>query len=214
MSYSFKINFTEINKKDLLDFCREIATTSLKNSEEIIWNNRENIPSVEEYAVIYTPFFRKADLNWLYKLFTINFIYWPEKELLGIVGPIPIDTIKKTSSIHFQSSFQRDYSYDIWKGIKCFEMIVDEIKNMDSEEVHTRLNASDHEWYTKEEVDGNLEYYRKILVYDTIYNNLQLSKWMYNERGNFQTFSFQSITCSEEADILKKQVIDIRALYL
>lgn len=171
------------------------------------------IPSVVEEAVSYSPFFKKIDLCWLYKLFTINFVYWPEKELLGIIGNLSANTMKDVTHVHFQNSFSRSYDYDVWNGINHFEKIISEIRAMEPDEVYKNLN-SDHEWYTKEEIAENLEYYKKTLGYDTIYDDLQLNKWLYNEAGDFQVFSFQAFTSPEESIMLKKQITDIRDMYL
>lgn len=213
MSYSFDFNFKEVPNEDLLKVCKEVAATSLKYSEEIIWRNRAKIPSVVEEAVSYSPFFKKIDLCWLYKLFTINFVYWPEKELLGIIGNLSANTMKDVTHVHFQNSFSRSYDYDVWNGINHFEKIISEIRAMEPDEVYKNLN-SDHEWYTKEEIAENLEYYKKTLGYDTIYDDLQLNKWLYNEAGDFQVFSFQAFTSPEESIMLKKQITDIRDMYL
>ena len=214
MSYSFNINFMDLQEKEPLEKCKEVIALMLKYSEEMIWKNRTYIPSIESAVVSYSPQFRTADQNWLYNLFTINSVYWPERNLLGIIGNLPTQAMKIVTPIHFQSSSNRDYNYEIWNVIEYFETTVKNIREMDSKSVYDGLNPSKHEWYSKEELEENLEHYKKILIYDTIFRELQLFRWLDNEPGNFQVFSMEAITCQEDLRKLQKQINDIRSLYL
>lgn len=202
MSYSFDMSFTELKEKNILDYCIKLMKFDLENAKEIINNNRFYIPSIRggyyekdgcKYAK--TPWL-EADRNWLYKLFTERFVYWPEKGLLGIVGTINKRFDSNVISINFQDGTDQDYPYECWKGISYFEKIIYKYKNMDKE----KLRPLFEEWDDlDEELENNPEYFRQSAIYKEIYNELELNSWLYCNPGKFKIFSMCACNYFEEA---------------
>lgn len=196
MSYYFEMSFKEIKKEDILDYCISLSEYYKKHAENIIEENKYYIPSIrrnfletDKYIYASSPW-QTADRYWLHKLFDVIYIYWPEKEILGIVGSIPKE-FDNLTTIAFQNSCDQDYDFETWKGISYFEDIVEKYKDAAIEILRAHFDDSDIK-------DTNLEYYRKWLVYEKIYQEMELDNWIWNKGGNFKTFTMNAFNYSEE----------------
>lgn len=214
MSYWFRMNFKEIEEKNLLDFCIMVSEECKKAATEILINNKFYIPSIaNDFDEInnheYRRKWREIDRYWLYSLFAIRYVYWRDKKLLGIIGEIP-EKIKDTlTSIEFQNSTDQDYDYEEWYGINYFEEIVRKLKDADAADVAFYL-SKERDSYNKDEVAEDLEYYRKTAIYEIIYNSLELDRWLWNKEGNFKQFSMQAINGIGDCSVLSQILENVR----
>lgn len=214
MSYWFRMNFKEIEEKNLLDFCIMMSEECKKAATEILMNNKFYIPSIaNNYDETSNKEYRRnkwsvIDRHWLYSLFTIQYIYWTDKKLLGIVGELPKSIKSALTTIEFQNSSDQDYEYDNWFGIKYFEKIVININHASAAQIACLMN--DRTIYTGDEIAGDLEYSRKTAVYKIIYESLELDNWLWNKKGNFKLFSMQAINGREEQYELAQKMEVIR----
>ena len=202
MSYSFTMSFKEIEKEKLLDYISEITNICINNSKEIIKENIWYVPSLRigniffsEDKELYTKCWAEADKNWLYSLFVINFVYWEDKNLLGICGCIPNVVKRELNTIYFQNSTDQDYDYNEWRGLSCFQSDIEKIKNMNRYEVLEYYNKNGDNYSENDLLD--LDYHKKSLVYDMVFRKLDLYNWLYGKSGKFKRFSMSSITSQE-----------------
>ena len=212
MSYWFKMYFKEIKKKDLFDFCKEVSDDMFQQGNAILENNQNYIPSINfgrtDFEKIddreYYRMWRIADKNWLYKLFTIDFVYWPKKSLLGIIAELTDDLVAKYAlkEFQFQNSCDQDYEYKEWNGIKYFEKVVNEFCSASPDKVNREMNRKYPKEYTTKEIEKHLDYYRKSAIYNHIYQELELEAWLYDCKGKFKRFSLQAVNSQEKETYL------------
>ena len=208
MSYYFKMTFKEIKQKDMLDYCINLMKYDYEHAEEIIEKNGFYIPSIKEgyeeldYKQYKRSKWKIADRNWLYKILSKRFIYWSEKNLLGIIGDVGNDFDEDMVHITFQNSTDQDYPFEQWKGIGYFEEVCEKYRNYSKEDMEALLNS----WYGideefEEECNNDPDYFRKSAIYREIYNGLELDNWLWNEKGSFELFTMCALNYEDEYDI-------------
>lgn len=215
MSEWITISFKDIQKDSLMDYCIELGKRIMESADELIKENIYYIPSIrlnisEDMEKDYRVNWREADRNWLYKLFSVNIIYWEKYELLGIVGEIPKGIKETLTTIDFQNSSDQDYDYDYWHGVHFFEDVLEKLEHADINTIFSYLNKNGNDRYDITDIEENPDYYGKLAVYDTIYNALDIHKWLWTKEGDFKTFSLQSINSSEEFFSLSMKLESIR----
>ena len=201
MSYGFDMGFAQANSlQEAMTIALEYTQFQMpeKNIRKTIRDNRYYIPSVRTgYIADKESKNRRADVladtadrYWLEALFTFRFLYWEEHKLLGIVM-IPPESVseKWPVGIHFQNSCDTDYPIFRWEegNIPFFTNAVAKAKNYTAEEIRARFDY---------EIDGeNLEYYRRRVCYDDIFEALALDPWLYDHYADvpFVTFALQGI---------------------
>ena len=212
MSYNFEMSFKEIEKENVLDFIMYLTKELLENSYEIMNSNLYYFPTsrVAKDCIPYNNYifeYKENDRNWLYKLFTVRLLYWRDKNLIGIQGELPKKTKEKLKTICFQNSSDQDYDYDTWSGINYFENIVNEVKlyNENDVKILTDFEFDDFN-------DDAVEYCKKSLIYEKIYNDLELDEWLYRadeHNGNFDLFSVNPIVSYDQSVQLSYKMLKI-----
>lgn len=185
MSYAFGMFFKQIKQEDLLSFIDKVQAEMRNHAKEWIDYNKYYAPSVRLFTLHSDEFkFAKAYLDeyWLNTLFTSRFIYWPDYDLLGVSGYKLPGEIENWFDGHFsfQNSSDQDYDYETWpKGIRQFKARIDRIKNADDSTLYECIDKYMGD-YSIEEIKADPEYFKKVCIYDMIYEDLQLNDWLYN----------------------------------
>ena len=201
MSYGFSMGFAQANSlleamKIALEYTQSQMTE--KNVRKAIRDNRYYIPSVRTgYIADEESKNRRADVladtadrYWLEALFTFRFLYWEEHKLLGIVMmPSENANEKWPLSVYFQNSCDHDYPFSEWKegNIPFFMNTVAKAENYTEKEIRAKVDY--------EIEDDNLEYFRRSVCYDDIFEALALDPWLYDHYADvpFVTFALQGI---------------------
>lgn len=209
MSYSFNMFFTECHPEDVLDTClatvdsiMSIADKYMKDNALFLPNNKFDLEGKRyKYAFIDA---------YLYRLFNFRFVYWKEHQILGLshFGNSIEDVIEPyfSMSVHFQNSCDQDYAYDTWNGIKMFEDIADRAKTYTVDEI---INSSDGYYIDRdrEDIESNVEYYRRASAYRTIFNDLDLNDWLYGRHNDsFRRLAINGIDSMEKLLDLNKML--------
>ena len=185
MSYAFGMFFKQIKQEDLLSFIDKVQAEMRNHAKEWIDYNKYYAPSVRLFTLHSDEFkFAKAYLDeyWLNTLFTSRFIYWPDYDLLGVSGYKLPGEIENWFDGHFsfQNSSDQDYDYETWPtGIRQFKARIDRIKNADNSTLYECIDKYMGK-YSIEEIKADPEYFKKVCIYDMIYEDLQLNDWLYN----------------------------------
>ena len=188
MSYAFTISFLEVPQDEVMAVCTEIVNEHFKNKQQVIEENCMYAPPVRNFCMqdVTVNQYRKspwkeADRFWLKQLFQVEFLYWEQYGLLGIVGIEMPPLERKPVSVYFQNSTDRDYEYTTWAGIGLFERICEEIQAVAEEELTKRMVQDNND----SDETPDVEYTRKTAVYDQIYQALDLDSWLWKRDGNF-----------------------------
>lgn len=185
MSYAFGMFFKQIKQEDLLSFIDKVQAEMRNHANEWIDYNKYYAPSVRSVrSLTNEPKFVKAFMNkyWLNTLFTSRFVYWPDYNLLGVSGYKLPGEIENWFDGHFsfQNSSDQDYDYDEWPtGIDQFTARINRVKNADDGRLLEYVDELMGE-YSIEEIKADPEYFKKVCIYDMIYEDLQLNDWLYN----------------------------------
>lgn len=197
MSYSFGMFFKEINEIDILPLFNRLCDIMIENSKEILDNQKYFIPSIRSNKMN-----EYVDEYWLDTIFSLRFVYWKDKKLLGLLGyDYPKELIGLFDChVGFQNSTDQDYEYEIWSDkITFFKELKDRFSNITVEELLSYYNNDSYTSYTKEEIENCLDYYKKTFLYDQIYKELDLSNWLYGHNSDkFKRYTINSIDCIEK----------------
>lgn len=140
----------------------------------------------------------EADRRAIHQFFTLDFVYFHKAKLLALVGyryPKANNFFKK--HVGFQNCCDQDYERDAWEGIKFFETIWDECNTMTPEEVLAYENKDCID-YTLEKIVEMLDYHKRSIAYEKIYDCLHLDDWLYGKSDEtFTRFSMNVITSQE-----------------
>ena len=200
MSFSFGMFFKEISQADVLPFVNEVCNELANHTNEFIEQSKYCIPSFRDEELS-----DKTDWYWLNTLFEIQFVYWPEKELIGLCGNDYPGKIKDMFSGHvlFQNSTDQDYAYDVWPQINLFQKHVYESVTLDKESIMKKYADVNND-YSEEELkecfgsDYSSNYYRRTLVFDAVYKELALDDWLWGkDNPSFIKFTVQALNNDE-----------------
>ena len=184
MSYSFGMYFKQLNKEDNIVSILELISKRLyENRGEYIEENRSFIPSFK--GLIMDESKKEADEYWLFSLFNISCVYWKEYNLLGVCGydyECLVDIFP--THIEFQNSCDQDYDYEDWGNlIDIFNQKRDFVKNCNVDDILKILNKKSN-YYSKEEILEDLEYFKRTALYEEIFSLLDLNNWLYDNSSN------------------------------
>lgn len=192
MSYHFLMKFTpHLDKAAAYDLCQRAVTTLCEPKSAVAH-------AIERYKFALWYSFdnkRPSDdiLNiWTSSIFQMRFVYWPKYMLLALVGKYP-DEVSKLfeTQISFQNGTDQDYDLDWWgKDVPLFQNIIAPVAKMSDEESSDKLG-----WGGEGETPP--DYCRRTLVYDQIFQALDLDNWLYGRDGQFERICMSGLTSQE-----------------
>ena len=206
--------FIEMSQVNVLPFVDMVSDELANSSKEYIERNAFYIPSLR-----YKSEDNRIDDYWLNTLFEISFVYWPEKQLLGLCGDGYPDNVKEmfTSFVYFQNSTDRDYDYADWPMSYVFQKHVYDSVVMDKKSViqkYMKVNNCDSK-EAKEFYGSDPLYFRRSLVYDSVYKDLALDDWLWGkDNPSFIRFTVQSINDDKKKFNAQIQMDSIRKSFL
>lgn len=179
MSYECEICFKQIEPEDVYDFLVEFKNKTIENLENIAEESCCWMPTIRKHLEPQNkPKYifdadNPEDVSWAKtSIFSHRYFYNRELKLLGVYSVHRCLKYMFDASVFFQNNSDQDYDRSEWEGIKVFEEIYDKYQNMTAKEIIEKFNDS-HWSIDEDEQQGKLEYARKTLAYDEIWNNFQ-----------------------------------------
>ena len=186
MSYYFRMGFKEIERDKVFDYCLNLLNDDLRDYKKIIDESLETTVFDMEISRYQDNKTRRLLCdNFIKNIYERVFLYWPDKNLLGILVNHREDP--DTVNITFQNGCDQDYSYDTWKGISYFEEFVEKYRSATVEDL---MKIED---FDREDIESDLEYFRRSAVYDHIFEELQLREFVSDKDGDFQCFRMNAL---------------------
>lgn len=209
MSYGFGMLFKANLKSlgDAMTFAHEFVQRNKtpENIKNTLKDNSFFIPSLR-YGSLDDPDyikgkFRIMDQYWMDRLFTYDFVYWPEYQLLSLVGEEYPNKDMFDRFVYFQNSGGRDYDFEEWNGIPiaqkiakkyalltrkgiCLEMLPEKQQKRGSRFCdQIRLLFCRPKTIDLDDFDtaqDRIEYENKVSAYDEIYETLKLDTWLWD----------------------------------
>ena len=220
MSYSFIMTFKEINRSDLPAYILELMRFNREHVREILENNAAFIPSIfwlgadtQSADGYQKSSWKEADREWAYRLFSTRFLYWTDKDLLGIAGPVLTEFDPSLKEVHFQNKTDQDYELSDWSGIKLFEDTVAECRSASVKRL--RKLAPGLGYMPDEEIVEDIEYYRRSTVYSRIFEVLGLDSYIFEkETDRFVSFSTNALVYDHDMYKMYSALESARRKYL
>lgn len=185
-----------------------------ENIDTILDNNFPfYVPSIRHQLLSYENMHIGRQMNeyWLHCVFELNFVFWPQYNLLGLLGETWPQAEKFFSnSIYFQNSCDQDYEESTWADVCPF---FDEVVAQTKSQPITRKDVFDDDDDDEEEADEEKkEMYIRSKIYQTIFDSLALDLWLYGKDSEaFSRFTLSPIHTMEQAmDINRKLQIKIK----
>lgn len=213
MSYHFDMTFyTASDRLSAFSLTQELANAfvSLDNAKRHL---RQTLPrAISRYNSLSGNFTKPFDPDdgafrqwleaWVSGAFHVHAVYWSEYNLLGVLGNVP-EIIYGTPSIPFQDSTDQDYDLDIWPKLDFFQDIIRKYSEMSDEKVIQKRHGDDLKYFS----DPDPAYSRRSLVYEKIFELLDLDNWLYDRRGNFERIAMNGLTTTDIATELNLMAI-------
>ena len=175
MSYYCKICFKQLSGDDIIPFFQAFKREAIQRIPEIAKENAFASPIMRKHPELFerfevTPELRRETKDWG-SLNVFRYKYFFNKEL-GLLGMYNVHNHLDglfDCVAHFQNSCDRDYKFDYWKGVSCFESIAEKWQNAALEDVTAHFEKV---WGG---IDGSsgLDYYRRTAAYDEIWANFE-----------------------------------------
>lgn len=195
MSYYLDMGFTTVKDRyDALEKANQFAKLCGKNYKEMLDLERNYIPSIR-LGDSKEP----ANEYWVYGVFTFNFVYFEKYNILGIKGCTFPEEARKMFDVYipFQNGTDQNYDFEEWgTTIPLFNEIVEYFKNATDEEIKETVLKRYSSW--DDEMEENIEYYRKSCVYEDVCNKLDFFSFLYDKEGEFERFSICGINTTHE----------------
>jgi hypothetical protein len=110
------------------------------------------------------------DINWAHNnVFKHRYFYDKELKLLGLYSVHRCMTDLFDGSVFFQNNCDQDYDRRDWSSIKEFEQIYDKYMNAPAKEIVEKFENG-HWALDEDELNDKLDYARKTLAYDEIWD--------------------------------------------
>ncbi len=186
MSYYIRMRFQKVeNETDALNKINEIK--KLINDDMI----KDTMILLKNDFIRCESFIKQfLSLNSVEKLLSLNFIYFPKIEFLGVYGinyPIDLEKLGFSKEFEFQNSCDQDYEFEYWDIFK--PVYGEEIKEHQEYTADKILEIWNYciakEYISNEE---SLNYYRRTALYGFILSALELENIVYwNELESINT---------------------------
>ena len=218
MSYGFNMVFAKVEPNNLgkaMAYAHDFVKDSMAHAVKMLIENEIFVPSIKFDTYCSNDSnkiaWNMADDNWLYNLFSFNFVYWNDIGLLGC--RIAEENSSKDFfplSVYFQDGSDQNYDFEEWSGgeIPYFMKKIDAAKNATLEDVKPFF-----EWYDDDMLSLRDDYIRKSYLYKLIFKELHLDDWLYGRQGNFERFTLNGIETSEQFLDLSLRVRAMRKLH-
>lgn len=212
MSYGFGMYFKHCENEGDAYLTAAKYAKELEKQENIdtILNNNFPfyVPSIRHRLLNYENMHIGRQMNeyWLHCVFELNFVFWPQYNLLGLLGETWPQAEKFfSSSIYFQNSCDQDYEESTWADICPF---FDEVVAQTKSQPITRKDVFGDD----DDDEEKREYYIRTKIYQTIFGSLDLNSWLYgNDSKVFARFTMTPIHTMEQAmDVNRKLQMKIK----
>lgn len=197
MSYGFDMCFKKVSSfAKAMEYANKFVSTWTKEDVYKLIEDEEYFVPSNRYRLEDNKWKTEIDIGWARNCLSPKFVYFKEQKLLGLLGaswPHRKEFFK--DHIYFQNSCDQDYDREDWGNIKYFTDIWDECQNADLDALAESYAKKYN--YKKEEVlkewqidyedgidDKHLDYRRRSMAYDTIYENLHLDSWLWGEEDD------------------------------
>lgn len=211
MSYAFDMGFKSAeNLGAAMEIAQQLVDTISKaDVRNFIERNIIYIPSLRHHnAFSDSRAANIVDTYWLYSLLNFRFVYWPEYQILGLVGNVPKAKEAGFEMVMFQNSTDQDYGLDEWpENTPFFQARVNTTAQLLKEKPDTILNylterGVDLDDTGFDDLEEGAEYLVLTNLYDQIFSDLELDAWLYGRDpdtpGKFRRFALNAITTSEK----------------
>lgn len=210
MSYSFEMSFRQCESFDEAMRVAIRFTKSCKdNYEEMLNLHKYYIPSHRS-----DKYDKEHDNYWLYDLFNIQFVWWQEWNLLAVIGTVyPKESMQQFPfTVYFQNSTDQDYDFDNWSDkITVFQKTKAAILQKSLEEIYQKyVIEKERDWIELEELNQNPEYYQKSLLYDEIFEKLDLNSWLYGRESS--VYERITLNAIDSAETFFKMALTIKTM--
>ena len=216
MSYHATISFKVLKEDEIYPFFQRLKSKIAQNTKKIAEDEFLYMPSVR-YAHLYegvrAVVKEDADEAWARGVFTMRFFYLTEHNLLGVFG-VPTEAQSVfDDSIYFQNSCDQDYDFDEWKNIPVFAQIAEKWKSATDKEVRERYYGERYGECDEDDVEENLDYYRRSFAYDEIWGMCEEYMWHDEQAVHLAMFGFYDYApirafvcaCRKEAERWRKE---------
>lgn len=210
MSYEFQMQFTKAESKfEAYTFLHTLSSALTTTN-----NAHTNLNNLLPYAISRFDYFgRKFDpcdsvcrlwlQEWIRGAFEVRSVYWPEHRLLGILGGNYGHVMDMSSPVMFQNGTDQDYSLEYWPKLDVFQDIIAQVRTIPDAEVLRELWGED-----AAELSDDVEYARRSLIYDRVFDALDLDNWLYGRNGRFERMCMSGIeTREKEHEIYESAIV-------
>lgn len=197
MSYGFEMMFKQcVSKEEAFNIALSTTNEYFNQAKKVIQENIYYFPSIQRGG---NSEYKLADEWFLVKLFSLNFVWWEDKKLLGLSNDSNLFKPFFDTSFYFQNSTDQDYALSEWDETICvFKKMKTKVQKATEDELF-EIGKEYNDWFTLEDIQEDVEYYRKTLLYDIIYNELRLNSWLYDkEDKEFEQFTLCGINSMEK----------------
>lgn len=189
--------FRETNEAEILSLFHKASEIMIDNKNEVLEKSKYYIPSIRSNKMN-----KYVDEYWVDTIFSLKYVYWKEKGLLGLSGYTFPQELTNLFDCHveFQNSCDQDYDFDSWSDkISFFKQCKDACIDKSATDIMQIYHADNCDWYSKDEIERELDYHRKTALYNMIFTGLDLDAWLYGRKSeDFVRYSINAIDCIEK----------------
>lgn len=206
MSYRANIYLKQFNNEgNAVVFANKVSDVIMSYSKELL---KSNLFSVKDNQYPY----------WLYAFYNFKFVYFKEFNVLGLIGDYGIEEVSDMfdTNFYFQNSCDQDYDYELWNDkIFVFKELKEKIKSLSDIELANEMINDKSTYYNesdREDIINDIDYYRKLYLYEVITNNLGVIDFIYDkESDKYNVFVINGIKYQHQyfqlCEIFRNEII-------